>query len=340
MKRLQVAVLGLCVLAGPALADDCKQLSIVTSVDLETNKEHDAVFAPVKLDGKDKYLLVDTGGAFGEITKETADELNLDREPVNVAVIDVAGRASSEAGRVKDFSIGTLHASNVDFIISKDNPFGDGNTEIAGILAPDILANYDTEFDFGADKLTLLSPDHCPGKVIYWPATAVAVVPIELTSQTGHITFPVTLDGKQILATLDTGATESVVNLGTAEENYGLTPTSPGVKAVAAMENTHGAQMLEYRFKTLTFGDADGGLTVGNLQAILLPNLQGNSDEMGAQHTGTKLPPKNYERGGLPQMLVGMNVLKHLHIYIAYGEKKLYITPASPPPVAAPAPKP
>jgi predicted aspartyl protease len=335
MKRLHGAVLGLCVLAGPALADDCKPLAIVASVDLETTKEHDAVFAPVTLDGKVKYLLVDTGGALSELTKETADELNLDREPVNVAVIDVSGRESHEAGRVKNLSIGNLHASNVDFIISRDNPFGDGNTDIAGILGPDILANYDTEFDFGAEKMSLLSPDHCPGKVIYWPAAAVAVVPIEITSQTGHITFPITLDGKQVTAELDTGAQETVVNLGTAEENYGITPTSPGVKSLGAMENTHGAQQLEYRFKTLTFGDADGGLTVGNFQAILLPNLQGQPDEMGAQHTGTKLPPKNHERAGLPEMLLGMNVLKHLHIYIAYGEKKLYITPASPPPAAA-----
>ena len=29
-----------------------------------------------------------------------------------------------------------------------------------------------------------------------------------------------------------------------------------------------------------------------------------------------------------PDILLGMNVLKHLHVYIAYKEKKLYITPA------------
>ena len=30
-------------------------------------------------------------------------------------------------------------------------------------------------------------------------------------------------------------------------------------------------------------------------------------------------------------MLIGMNVLRHLHIYIAYKEQKIYITPAGAP---------
>jgi predicted aspartyl protease len=332
MKRLGGTLLGLSLslLASTAFAQDCKQLAIITSVDLKTTKDHDAVFAPVTLDGKDKILLVDTGGAFGELTKETADELNLTREPVSVAVIDVSGRESHEAGTVKNMMIGTLHASNVDFIIARDNPFGDGNTEIAGILGPDILMNYDVEFDFGAEKMSLLSPDHCPGKVIYWPATAVAVVPIHV-AKGGHITLPVTLDGKQIMAMLDTGASDTVVNLSTAEENYGLTPTSPGVTAADALDHTHGAATLNYRFKTLTFGDADGGLTVSNPQTTLLPDMQSKSDVQGFQHTGSRFTAKKADDAGLPPMLLGMNVLKHLHIYIAYGEQKLYITPASAP---------
>jgi hypothetical protein len=30
-------------------------------------------------------------------------------------------------------------------------------------------------------------------------------------------------------------------------------------------------------------------------------------------------------------MLIGMDILSHLHLYIAYKERKLYITPASTP---------
>ena len=34
----------------------------------------------------------------------------------------------------------------------------------------------DYEVDFGARKLSLFSSNHCPGRVVYWPASAVAVV--------------------------------------------------------------------------------------------------------------------------------------------------------------------
>jgi predicted aspartyl protease len=317
-------------LCGHTFAQDCKPLTIITSVDLETDKDHDAVFAPVTLDGKNELLQVDTGAQLSELTKDIADELGLDHEPVNVAVIDVEGVASSDAGRVKSFTLGNLHANDVDFMLPKHNPFGEGSKEIAGFLGADILSNYDVEFDFGADKMTLLSPDHCPGKVIYWPATAVAALPITVTKN-GDITFPVTVDGKQVDATLDTGAYRTTMNLGFAESTYGLSPTSPDVKAIGTLDNTHGSAILTTHFKTLTFGDAaTGTITMDNPETDLLANYMGNSDEQGPSHTGTRLRPKA-QPVALPDMLLGMNVLRHLHIYIAYGEGRLYITPASTP---------
>ncbi|MGH6870314.1 MAG: aspartyl protease family protein [Rhizomicrobium sp.] len=330
MRNLHKAALALVLFATPALADDCKPLTLITTIDLKTDKEHDAVFAPVTLDGKNELLQVDTGGAFSELTRETADDLKLDREPVNVGVIDVNGQISYEAGRVKSAMLGNLHVSDMDFIIAHYNPFGDGNTEIAGILGPDILMNYDTEFDFGTDKMTLLSPDHCPGKVIYWPADAVAMVPIKVAAH-GHITFPVTLDGKQITAMLDTGASETTVRTLTAESVFGLTPTSPGMSAVGSLsDKTHGAAVQHHKFKTLSFGDPNGAnITVGNPEADIVPDEM-SGDPRNENRTGTRLASK-HEEVGLPDMLLGMNILKHLHIYIAYGEQRLYITPASAP---------
>jgi hypothetical protein len=38
-----------------------------------------------------------------------------------------------------------------------------------------------------------------------------------------------------------------------------------------------------------------------------------------------------------PPMLIGMNILTKLHLFLDFSEHKIYVTPASPPPVAAPA---
>jgi hypothetical protein len=37
------------------------------------------------------------------------------------------------------------------------------------------------------------------------------------------------------------------------------------------------------------------------------------------------------------EMTVGMDVLRHLHVYIAFNERKLYITAAAAPAAATPA---
>lgn len=332
MKYPGATLLGLCfpLLAGSALAQDCKPLTIVSSVDLQTDKDRDAIFAPVTIEGKNELLQVDTGAQLSELTRDVVADLKLDRESVYIAEIDVSGQYADEAARVQSFTIGNLHASKVDFMVPKFNPYGEGNKDVAGLLGADILKNYDLEIDFGAMKMSLLSPDHCPGKVIYWPATAVAAVPIEVTKD-GDITFPVTLDGHQVLATLDTGAYSTTVNLSYAEEKMGLTPTSPGVTTNGALAHTHGSVTYHTRFKTLTFGDdATGSLTMANPESDLIANFMGNSDVAGEQRTGSKLPSR-HESVVLPDMLLGMNVLRHLHIYIAYGEQKLYITPASAP---------
>jgi hypothetical protein len=44
------------------------------------------------------------------------------------------------------------------------------------------------------------------------------------------------------------------------------------------------------------------------------------------------------ETVGLPDLILGMNVLSQMHVYIAYRERKLYITAADPQRAAASAP--
>jgi hypothetical protein len=43
---------------------------------------------------------------------------------------------------------------------------------------------------------------------------------------------------------------------------------------------------------------------------------------------GTRFKDSDTEES-FPDLLIGMDVLHHLHLYIAYKEQKLYITPAS-----------
>jgi hypothetical protein len=89
-----------------------------------------------------------------------------------------------------------------------------------------------------------------------------------------------------------------------------------------------GVSIYKHRFKSLDFD----GIAVGNLEVTILPDLLKDKYQQGPA-LGTRLGDSS-QTSDYTDMLIGMNVLRHLHIYIAYKEKKLYITPAGAPTVA------
>jgi hypothetical protein len=207
-------------------------------------------------------------------------------------------------------------------LLGRLNPGG-----VAGILAP--APGIDIDIDFAAHKLSFFSPNHCDGKVIYWPADAVAVVPMRNAgSQPGsglsteHIMIPVTLDGKQIDALIDTGSTNNVLNLRIAEGRFGVDVRSPDVKPLGQLGNSASAQTYRKQFGTLSFE----GVTVTNPVVDLIPDRQ--TGALGDERPiGSLIRPADR---GLPDLIVGMTVLSKLHMYVAYKEHKVYITAAAP----------
>ena len=272
-------------------------------------------------------MLLDTGGAMSEITPQVADELGLQRRMLGFIEVNVAGETSNQAADVSTFAIGQLTTKSIEMVVSPFEKLFSGDTRYAGLIAPNILKQYDVDIDFGAPKLSLLSPDHCDGKVIYWPASAVAVVPMRVL-KSGHIIVSVQLDGKPVTAELDTGATMSTLTLPVAESDFGLKMGSPDTPYLSEMTDKPGAAIYHHRFKSLDFD----GVAIGNLDVAILPDFLKDKYKQGPQ-IGSRLGDSPNE-GEFADMLLGMNVLKHLHVYIAYKEQKLYITPASPPNVA------
>ena len=173
----------------------------------------------MKVAGMPVQMLLDTGGVYSEISGATADELKLpvaDRKlrPLRGVWRLVRARLPSAT-----LEIGSLKADKAALVV--DPGLSSSDKTRVGILAPDILRHYDVHLDFGENTLTLLSPDHCEGKVIYWPASAVAVVPMEVLSL-GHIVITVVLDGKSVTAIIDTGASGSTLTIPAAETYFDL----------------------------------------------------------------------------------------------------------------------
>lgn len=302
-----------------AWAEDCGPLKQINSVDLVAGPNR--VLVPVSINGIPKLFLLDTGGDVSQINGGVARELGLTLQDANVKLLDMYGHASDKMVRLDKFTLGRMSGENVHMAVQPDPDFGKG-TRFVGLFSPDLMGRYDVEIDFGTYKMNYFSPDHCPGRVVYWPHTALAVTP--MTFHKRHIRLPVTVDGKRVTAEIDTGATNTVLRAEAARRLFDIVPETPGNVPL----NSQGMAAAFGRvFSTLDFE----GVAVKNPHVVIVPELIGTKDPNNGTQTGTRTK-KADDIEGRPDMLIGMDILKKLHLYIAFDENKLYISEASTPP--------
>ena len=317
-----IVVGALCSGALPAMAAECGPLNLLTTLPVTpVGQPGNVVTVQAVIGNKPVSLLVDTGDSFSLINKNIVDELKLPTRPSRVQLVDVAGQKTTQEVRLPSITLGRVRQEGVYFIVSGGtNPVGGRPDAYDGILGADFLLNVDVDLDYGAGKLNLISPQHCEGKVVYWQAPVVAVVPMRVDTQ-GKITFPLTLDGHTIKAILDTGATNTALNLDVARRVFNIDTNDPDLQKVGELKGGYTAQIYNRKFKTLSIE----GVTVTDPVITLLPNMVSLTSEQ--RSTGSLVRDTDKQA---PDMLLGMSVLNKLHIYIAAHEGKLYITAAAP----------
>jgi predicted aspartyl protease len=304
---MTAALLVATLLASPAARaeDKCGALQTVTTIQMKRGLTG-LDLIPVSVNGVEKLFLFDTGGGITQIARNTAEEANLTLRSGNVRVFDLAGNVSRDQTVVDRFAFGSLAQRDVPLAISPPTPF-------EGIFAPDRLLDYDVDADFGSDTLSLFSPGRCPGGAPAWKAMA----PIALDGT--HIVVPVTLDGQTTNAILDTGASNTTLQAEYAQRLFmfplgdAQTPESGVLNGVSSLKT------YRHIFQSIAFGT----VTIHNLRVTLIPDAMGRGgDPSRTQSALTAAAPK---------MIIGMDVLRKMHIYIAFGEHKMYISEASAP---------
>lgn len=314
-------------------ADECPPLTRITSVDTTTGPGG-YMLVPVKIGDAQRLMLFDTGGSLSSLSAAAAAELHIPTYDSRVRIADVAGKVSDRMAIIPSITIGTVETKRAEYMIFPGDILR-GAGGVVGLLAPS--PGVDIDLDFAGHKLSFFSPKHCEGKVVYWQAGAVAVVPMRnagirtpsaLSSQrsviqTDRLTIPVTLDGKQIDAVIDTGSTNNVLNLRIAEDRFGVDVNAPDVIPLGQLGGVASAKTYRKQFATMAFE----GVTVTNPVVDLIPDRQ--SGAFGDQRTtGSLTRPADR---GLPDLIIGMDVLRKLHMYVAYDERKVYITAGAAP---------
>lgn len=335
MRAILAALLTLGLAGTAHAAADCLPLRIQNTVKMVPLGRSGRILVPITLNGVEKKFLFDTGSAFSAISQATVKELDLPQFHSNYRVSNLYGEDSDTFVQVHEVTLGNAKNNGVQLQVMGNFGRPEDQVPFDGILASGIFLHDDLDLDFGAERLNFFSTDHCEGKVVYWPHQSLSVVPIMM--EQSHLDVPVILDGHPLRATIDTGATFTSLNLVRAQEKLNFSPDTPST-GNAPKDNPE-RQIYPRRFANLSFD----GVTVQNPLIIIQPLKMG-----GGKTDDTTIASRAEHKDDLvnrlsADMIIGMDILRHLHIYIASRELKLYVTEATPgksilfKPAAAPA---
>jgi hypothetical protein len=213
---------------------------------------------------------------------------------------------------------------NLEFLVANDRDLGKSEP-YDGLLTTSDFPQYDIDFDFGGKALSFLTPTNCidPNQVAYWPHTAVAVVPMTLSS--GKMQVQVTIQGHVINAVIDTGSAHTVMRRDIAEMVFGL--QSADMTQEGDVLDGNGQPVYRHTFPQISFA---GGVTASNVPALI------QTDSMVHKINRTPILGSRAQFAAdpsarIPDLALGMDVLHQLHLYAAFDENKLYVTSAGSP---------
>lgn len=317
----------------PALAAEpppaCGPLKLFNEVQLQSLDDGLRPMIPVRVNGHDELFIFDTGNGVTAISQLAAKDLGIatgnDGQHLSA---DAYGNVSSLFAKVDQFEFGKRKHGAVRMPVWPQT-----NTQMRGSFGLDFMLHYDADIDFGTGRFRVFERDHCPGQVVYWQTQAVGVVPITIAAS--HLMVPVELDGHKLDAIIDTGSEYSVMPRQIAQDVFGLTEGAPGTEFVSELSDgkrTVQKKSFVHTFASLNFGDIQSK----NTRILVKPDFISTDNPFLSHY---EIYQRKMDGFRMPDLIIGMNVLRRLHIYMAFGESRLYVSPASAP-GAAPAQSP
>jgi len=313
--RALALVTALTVLATAAQAQDCAPAKLLATVPLrDAEPESNIRTVPVSLNGVTRHMVLDTGGAVTQLSRDTIEELSLPMHRSSAVVYDINGRVSRRFATVKAFGFGDLQRNDAALMV-----WPEAARPYAGELAQDMLQPYDVDVDFGSGQLKMYAKGakgQC-SRPSGWTPTARS----EMRNKGWHLHIPVTLDGHTYDAIFDTGSRHTIMRLPAARRDFGLETDSPGMEPYRAINGDPFLNGALHRFSKLSFG----GITVDRPEVLVVPDIMNRNadrsrmaDNAAYRHNAGLI---------LPELSLGMDILKHLHLFMAFGEQALYIAP-------------
>ena len=310
--------------AGAAEAQNCA-LKQYDSLPLEVYP--DRLLLPVSFGNTPEKLVFRMDGAGSGLNTDTAKAMDLyvTSIPPNVHVRR-DGEDITRIAHVPDFHLGHQTLKEMEFLMVRPGRY---TGDVVGDMGTMLFEKVDFELDLKAGKLNLFSNDRCPGAAVYWTQTGFAKLPLKPSKETGFIRAEVMLDGQPLNVAFSTQG-RSRIGMNAMRRIFHVDETSPDL--VAVNEDLLGHKIYRYPFKTLT---ADG-LTVTNPDIVVFGEDERPecNDKLHfkmptpEEQVHSTIQPRLAQCFGGDDAVIGLSVLKKLHLFVSIKEKMMYLTSA------------
>lgn len=219
---------------------------------------------------------------------------------------------------IPSLSVGQLKINDALFLIADARTSWDSRSDpvpIVGAIGMNFFSRLDFEVDFKNHQLNLYSQEHCPDSAVYWADTYTSV-PLH-RGRLGNAYFPMELDGQKIQATFATGHSHTSLTTDVTKRLYGWDEHSEGVETT---QEPDAQARSSYRAMAII----TPGLELRNTRVQLITPTRPCKLTIP---TGSRIPAQYTDCLGREAPLnLGMDVIKHLHLYFATKENVVYMT--------------
>ncbi len=286
-------------LSSQALAADCHLKDFGT---LPVEMVDGQPITMVSINGVDTHFMIDTGASLNTMSRANALSLGLKPQGLegDVRMTGVGGDARVQLARVKKFGILGMTLNNVDFMVG-------GSDTGYGLIGANLLYVADLEIDLGHGKVTLFRPDGCTkAPLAYWSKGGnYNVVDLERSSDEStdnEAVLSVTINGKQLRALIDSGASMSLLSRDAAK-TIGVDLHGPDAKPGEISSGIGSKAVKSWTVAVDSF--SMGGETIRHAQLNVIDGMLGSHDI---------------------NMLLGADFLLAHRVYIARSQHKVYFT--------------
>jgi hypothetical protein len=324
-KRIWMSLLaGVAMVAGvaaPAAGAACK-LEPVATIDIELNDYGD-VLLPVKVNGKEAWVLLEMSSGSALISRAAAEQLGLRLEEQHDFQMVVGTARVTHKTVVESLLLGNANFARWSFYINPRKeeavPMFRGKP-LLGALSSQFMNVVDVELSLAQKKLNLFKQTtNCKGKQAYWGGE---VTTMDLyADQSGLLLFPMEVDGKRVETSLNTGSRISTISEKVSRQYFGFGRDSPGVvRDEQTFVNAMSYREMALTAKTLSMKDVRIYL-YDDTSSDCLPATTDRASRAIGFHDCFNVSPVS----------LGTDLLKRLRIYIAPKERKIYFTRAATP---------